>query len=572
MDKRLLGFLVFALVFLVLAQPAIAEQNSSQQRIVAKFFAKEGCDYCEEALEYLDLLKSQYPLDVQMYPVENDTNKALLKVLAMKMGFVQNQVPVLIVGEDFHVGFLDGSETSYALIIDQAYRRLEEVPETNTSDKVQLLLFWREGCPHCADEKKYLLPYLEEKYQDLDIVTYDLSEPASVDLLINLSERLGFSAESVPITVVGEENYIGYGSLETSGRAIEDMVKRAYAGESVSNQGNNGLIAELPFIGRIDLREIGVPLATVVIGLVDGFNPCAFFVLMMLLSFLTYAKSRKRMLLIGLTFVVVSGLVYFLFMTATFSVIRALNSIRLVAMVGGAIALIIGLFNIKDFFFFKKGFSFSIPESKKPNLYKRMRGLLKSQSTVELFVGTILLAFIANSYELLCTAGFPIVYGNLLNVSQLDMATSVLYIAFYNVFYVMPLLAIVLIFVKKFSAEKMSEEHGELLKSISGFMMLGFGVFLILDPDLLRNIFVDLGLIVAAVAISITLNKFKKRATGGEELGKVKPPKDYAESIVKKQSAQKAKAIAAAGSKKKKGGKTAKDPETKDGSSEKPEV
>jgi hypothetical protein len=219
---------------------------------------------------------------------------------------------------------------------------------------------------------------------------------------------------------------------------------------------------------------------------------------------------------IGLTFVFISGLVYFMFMTAMFSAIRAINEIRLVALVGGLIALAIGLINLKDVFFMKKGISLTIPESKKPGLYKRMRGLLKSESMIKIWVSTVILAFVANSYELLCTAGFPIVYGNLLNTQQLDMWTSVMYIALYNFFYVLPLLAIVLLFVKSMGGRKLTEYQGELLKSISGIMMLGFGVFLILDPHVLSNIFVAIGLIGGAIIISVALEKAKKSWRAGK--------------------------------------------------------
>ncbi|MBN2517948.1 MAG: hypothetical protein JXB14_03815 [Candidatus Altiarchaeota archaeon] len=399
---------------------------------------------------------------------------------------------------------------------------------SQTEKKVVFMLFYSPMCPHCSAEKSEFIPYITEKYPGIEIKTYNVYDENERQVLMELSEKIGFSPQSVPITVVGSEYannyeyYVGYASLDTTGKFLEGMVARAF--ECLDNKtsevpvcnetepGSENLI-DLPFFGKVDMSQMmgsmGIPMSTMVLGLLDGFNPCAFFVLTMLLSFMAYARSKRKMLIIGLTFIFVSGFVYFIFMTALFSVIAAINEIRVVAIAGGGIALIIGIINLKDFFFFKKGISLTISESKKPKLYKRMRDLLKSQNTIELLVSTIILAFVANSYELLCTAGIPIVYGNLLNAQQIGFFESVMYIALYNIFYVLPLLVIVLMFVKSLGGKKLTQEQGEVLKSISGIMMLGFGIFLLFDPTILSNIIVTGSLIGFAVIISLVLSKLK---------------------------------------------------------------
>jgi len=505
-------------ILLVLAAVLLAP---AAQAFTADVFTKDGCSACENALDYLDFVSSRYSkMEVVIHNVTAEM--AYFNETAQRLGFEPRYVPVLVVGNDYHIGFaskdVDGKR------IDTILSKANSKPTTpvtptptpvivETPDEVVLQLFWGVGCPHCAAEKEFLSK-IESDYPELAIEMYEINyNQTNLDLLLNISEGRGFEASSIPVTIVGDWHYIGYNSDEVDGAAIENAIRREIAalkGENLTiDETERGLVVDV-FGSRIDLREMGIPLSTVVIGLADGFNPCAFFVLTMLLSFMIYARSRTKMLVIGLTFVFISGFVYFMFMTAMFSAIRAINEIRLVALVGGLIALAIGLINLKDVFFMNKGISLTIPESKKPGLYKRMRELLKSESMVKLWVSTVILAFVANSYELLCTAGFPIVYGNLLNTQQLDMWTSVAYIALYNFFYVLPLLAIVLLFVKSMGGRKLTEDQGELLKSISGIMMLGFGIFLILDPHVLSNIFVAIGLIGGAVIISVALEKAKK--------------------------------------------------------------
>ncbi len=509
MDRRVL---ILGLAVLLLAAGAGAA------KIDAKLFTSEDCGPCEKELEFLESLKSEYPrLRITDYDIRYTQVRELYGNLSEELGFPR-VVPVLVVGKDYYAGF-DSPEKAgknVRVIIDQASKRLPPEPEGNLT----FMLFASPGCPHCQREKEEFIPYIKEKYPGLKVEVYDVGEQEGLEKLKEVSQRLGFSPGSVPVSVVDGEHYIGYGSLETTGRLLEGMVERAYSGEAGGENRTSGSVIELPFLGRVDMEEMmgdmGIPASTMVLGLLDGFNPCAFFVLTMLLSFLVYANSRKRMLLIGLTFVFVSGFVYFLFMTALFSVIVAINEIRLVALAGGLIALTIGIINVKDFFFFRKGVSLSVPEDKKPELYKRMRGLLKKETALELLIGTIILAFVANSYELLCTAGIPLVYSNLLNAQQLDMITNVLYIILYNAFYVMPLLVIVLMFIKGLAGKKMTEERGRLLKAISGFMMLGFGMFLIIDPMILSNILVTGSLIALAIIISLGLSKVRKRRESGE--------------------------------------------------------
>gem|GEM_PF-79059 len=505
---------------------------SVSQAFTATVFVKEDCGSCEDMLEYINSTRSNYK-NMELVVIDAEKNFSYFNQTAHAYGFQPTNVPVLVAGMGYHISFGDREEAEERItaVLSKAASRkgpdvvvVPEPPETQLTDgpaaavqsgsggKVTLKLFWAVGCPHCAAEKEFLAG-IAPKYPDLEIEMYEVAyNQSNVDLLIGLSESMGFEASQVPITLVEDCYLIGYDNEENEGAVIEDVIKAAFSGRPVVGKCSSEFIVDIPFFGRVDLREMGVPLSTVIIGLIDGFNPCAFFVLMMLLSFMMYARSRRKMLAIGLTFVFISGFVYFLFMTAMFSAIRMINEIRIVALVGGVIALIIGIVNMKDVFFFGKGFSLMIPEDKKPGLYKRMRGLLKAEDMAKLVVGTIVLAFVANSYELICTAGFPIVYGNLLNAQQLDMVTSLLCIALYNVFYVMPLLAIVLVSVKTLNVEKMTEERGELLKCISGFMMLGLGSLLIIDPRVLMNVFVAVAIILVSIILSLLISGFKKRA------------------------------------------------------------
>jgi len=259
----------------------------------------------------------------------------------------------------------------------------------------------------------------------------------------------------------------------------------------------------VPLLGRIDPASTSLPAFTLAIAVLDSFNPCAFFVLLFLLSLLIHTHSRLRMVIIGGTFVLFSGLIYFIFMAAWLNVFLIAGTLNSITMAAGIIAIIIAAINIKDFFLFEKGGSLSIPEEKKPRLFERMRRLVRADSYLSMLAGTVVLAVAANSYELLCTAGFPMVFTRILTLHQLPGPTYYLYLALYNLVYVIPLAIIIVIFTVTLGSRKLSQWQGRVLKLLSGVMMLMLGAVILVDPSRLNNPLASVALL--GIAISITL-------------------------------------------------------------------
>jgi hypothetical protein len=268
---------------------------------------------------------------------------------------------------------------------------------------------------------------------------------------------------------------------------------------------------QLPLLGTIDPSNWGLPILTAVIAGLDAFNPCAFFVLLFLLSLMVHARSRARMLLVGGTFVLFSGLIYFVFMAAWLNVFLWIGELRIVTMIAGLVAVALAAVNIKDYFWFKSGPSLSIPDSKKPGMYQRMRNLVAAPSVLAMLTGTAVLAIVVNSYELLCTAGLPMVYTRILTLREADSFVFYMYLVFYNIVYVIPLLAIVGLFVMKFGSRKLGESEGRLLKLMSGMMMLGLGAVMLFAPMALNNAGIAIGLLAAAILTTSLIHAVMKR-------------------------------------------------------------
>lgn len=209
------------------------------------------------------------------------------------------------------------------------------------------------------------------------------------------------------------------------------------------------------------------------------------------------------MVLVGGVFVAISGLVYFALMAAWLNVFLVVGQLWVVTLLAGLLAVGMALVNIKDYLWPGQGPSLSIPDAAKPGIYQRVRGLLRADSTPALLLGTVILALAVNSYELLCTAGFPMLYTRLLTLHQLPVTTYYLYLALYNLIYIVPLLVIIGLFTWTLGSRKLQPEEGALLKLLSGTMMLGLGVVLLLVPDRLADLRVAAGLLGAALGVTL---------------------------------------------------------------------
>ncbi len=372
---------------------------------------------------------------------------------------------------------------------------------------VHRYFFWSKTCPHCQKAHPFV-DALPQQYPWLTLHSLELTEyPDHVQQYVDMAAALGLEAQYVPAFFACGNMTAGYDSAETSGAALVKTLEECHATAQAAAAGAAqsppaAAALSLPLLGTLDAQSLSLPAFTLVVAGLDAFNPCAFFVLMFLLSLMVHAQSRARMALIGGVFVLCSGLLYFVFMAAWLNIFLVVGELALITTIAGLVAIVIALINIKDFFWFKQGVSLVIPDSAKPSLYQRSRNVLKASSLGAMLAGTAVLAVAANSYELLCTSGFPMVYTRTLTLQNLPTPTFYLYLALYNVIYVLPLLVIVAIFTVRFGARKLTEEEGRVLKLLSGMMMLLLGVVLVAAPTLLNDVTTALALLLVTLVVT----------------------------------------------------------------------
>lgn len=342
-------------------------------------------------------------------------------------------------------------------------------------------VYVRTGCPHCETAKVFLNELRAERPL-VSIRIYDIAEdPAALRRLKSLAAIQGMTQLGVPAFVIDGELIVGFQSNDTTGNEIRERLDRQDPRGARSSVAQGRFQA--PWLGEVRVSDLGLPLFTVILGLLDGFNPCAMWVLLFLLSLLVNLHDRRKMALLAGVFVMVSGLVYFAFMAAWLSVFLVVGISRTLQVSLGAVALLVGVVNLKDFFALHQGVSFSIPEFAKPAFYARVRRILHAEDLVGALAGIVILAVLVNLIELLCTAGFPALYTQILSLRQMPPWEYYAYLGLYNLAYILDDSLMVTIAVITLSHTKLQDRAGRWLKLVSGVVMAAMGAVLLVYPS-----------------------------------------------------------------------------------------
>ena len=371
-----------------------------------------------------------------------------------------------------------------------------------------LYYYWGEGCPVCEEQAAFL-DELSDAFPSLQVVSHELwRTQAHHPAFRRMAAAHGIEPRSVPTIFVGGEAFIGDGPSVRSGIvATIDRCLRESCPDSAASviaappypPAASHAIA-LPLIGTIDLGLQPLIVSTVVIALVDGFNPCSLWVLTVLLGLVVRSGSRRQILLVGSTFLLTTALVYGLFIAGVFGVLAYVAHISLIQWLVGLVALIVGAVNVKDYFWFQKGLSFTISDREKPGIYRRIRGLLTpGHSNASLVAATFFMALGIALVELPCTAGFPVIWSAIVADHSPDLSIFLALLALYLMLYLLVELVIFLGALRTLSIARFEESHGRTLKLVGGMIMLALGLVLIISPQLMNRI--DLTLLVFGAAL-----------------------------------------------------------------------
>ena len=377
-------------------------------------------------------------------------------------------------------------------------------PMAANAEEINLYLFHSQDCTHCQSERKWL-ESIKDKYDNLNIYEYEITRNSDNSALLDkVKERLSSTSKYVPYTVIGEQHWIGWNEDNKAKitEAIEnyDFSKRDIVNEVINNIdgekiGNTEVPTEnnddkteftVPVLGKIDAKKVSLPIMAMVIGFVDGFNPCAMWVLIFLISMLLGMKDKKKMWTLGLTFLISSGIVYLLFMLAWLNIAVSLSSIRWIQLIISAVALIGAFVNLRSYFksVIKKDEGCEVVDNKKrKKLMERIKKYTSEKSFLLAMLGVMALAFSVNLIELACSAGLPLIFTQILALNNLNALQYGIYIFIYLLFFLIDDIVVFVIAMKTFELTGISTKYTKYSHLIGGLIMLIIGLLMIFKPS-----------------------------------------------------------------------------------------
>ncbi len=367
-------------------------------------------------------------------------------------------------------------------------------------EPVDLYFFYGVTCPHCKHAEIFL-DGLKDEYPALKIHSYEVfGDKSNAQLLVEFLKSCGKETTvRVPAIFIGEEAIVGYLSDETAGGKILAAVENCFEKGCLDPLGKvdsekcsikesaEDQVIDYPFIGKINLSKLSLPVLTVALAAIDGFNPCAMWVLLFLLALLINVRSRKRMIWIGGTFIIVSGVVYYLLLSAWLNLFLAISYVNLVRIAIGVLALSAGIWQIRNFIIFKPGVCKIAPLGSKWNekLFQKANQIVRSTALPATFLGVVVLAFGVNLIEFFCSAGLPAIYTQVLSMSQLDPLIYYLYLLLYTLVFMFDDLIIFAVAIITLSKLGFTDKYTKWSTLIGGIMIFVLGFLLIFRPDLL---------------------------------------------------------------------------------------
>lgn len=373
------------------------------------------------------------------------------------------------------------------------------------ADTIKAYLFYGSGCPHCADEEEFFDNYLIDN-DEVELVKYEVWGSAENRLLLSkVQDKLNDHRSGVPFLVIGDNVILGFtdGTTdeiikdtikeELNNKKYEDIVDKVVKNEKIGNETETKKTKKpakkptnytLPILGKVNAKNVSLPLLAVVLGLVDGFNPCAMWILIFLMTMLIGMKNKRKLILYGSVFLLTSGFFYFALMFTWLNVIATISLSLIFRIIIAVFALVAGAYNLYNYIkSLKKDDGCTVTNTKqRKTIMTKIKKFTSEQNVLLALIGIILLAIGVNFVELLCSAGLPVLFTEILSINKVNGAMGIVYNLIYIIFFMLDDFIIFFIAAKTMNIKVISTKYSKYSHLIAGIIMLIIGILLIFKP------------------------------------------------------------------------------------------
>lgn len=368
-------------------------------------------------------------------------------------------------------------------------------------NEIRLYLFHSSSCPHCKAEIEFL-ESIKDDYPSLKVIEYEVSGNAmNYNFYNKVMKKTGINATGVPFTLIGTDYYVGFdedtGTNKEIKKSIEKFLKGDYV-DVVAKIKNDEDISdikynvdsssekEIPILGKIDSKSVSLPILSIVMGALDGFNPCAMWVLLFLITMLFNMKDKKKMWILGLTFLGTSALVYLLIMLAWLKVAVSFTTVKWIRVLIALVALCGGIVNLNSY---RKSIQNKtdgcevVDDKKRKKTFKKIKDIVNEKKFILALIGVITLAVSVNFIELACSAGLPLIFTQVLALNNLSTLEYSIYMVIYILFFLLDDIVVFVIAMLTLNVKGISSKYGKYSHLVGGIIMVLIAVLMLFKPE-----------------------------------------------------------------------------------------
>lgn len=373
-------------------------------------------------------------------------------------------------------------------------------------------LFYSYTCPHCEKEREFL-EQLKIKYPNVNFAEYEITKSRdNLKLFADVGNKLGDRSGSVPFLVIGTKYITGYLDSDSFRQNIEnqiikaieekpeDIVERVITENSIKEsikeetkkkntpaniEALKEIKIKLPLLGEKNAGEVSLPILTFLIGLLDGFNPCAMWILLFLISLLLGMKDRRKMWIIGGAFILTSAITYFVFMAAWLNFFLIIGYAAIVRIAIGILATALGIYYLWDFYKNRNGGCEIVEEDKRKNIFEKIKKIVSNNNIVLAVGGIMLVAVGVNLLEIMCSAGLPAIYTKILTLNSMTKLQYYMYLLFYVFIFMLDDLIVFVTAMVTLQASGVESKYARYSHLVGGIIILIIGVLMLLKPEVL---------------------------------------------------------------------------------------
>jgi len=368
------------------------------------------------------------------------------------------------------------------------------------NDFINIYLFYSETCPHCHDADQAIIELIN-KEENVNYYKYECTKETNAynrNILNQAAELLDVEKVAFPFVVIGNNYFIGFGdSLKEDYQKTIDFYKQNEYKDQVGillgliDENGKPIIkqekeytVDIPIIGKVNLKNLSLPIIAIIIGFTDGFNPCAMWVLLFLITMLLGVKDKRKMWILGLTFILTSGFIYFLFMMAWLKITDYMNQISLLRNLIALFAIIFGGYNLYNYFKTRKSDGCTVIKKEKRNFFiNKIKNVIANKSFILSIIGIIVVACLVNLVELLCSMGLPIMFTEILSLNELSYNKYIFYIVLYILFFMLDDILIFVISMITLKQTAISTKYNKYSHLIGGIIMILIGILMFFKPE-----------------------------------------------------------------------------------------